>query len=72
MCSVRDGCSGYVDHWDIRESMTEAGVEIIVQRAREAVPDARPRIVSDSEGDQGGSLNPAGCATSDPMGGRLV
>ena len=36
MCSVLDGFSRYIVHWDIRPSMTEAQVEIILQRAREA------------------------------------
>ncbi|MCH7688617.1 MAG: transposase family protein, partial [Planctomycetes bacterium] len=48
LCRLLDGCSRYVVHWEIRESMTEADVEIIVQRAREAFPDARPRIISDN------------------------
>ena len=48
LCSLLDGCRRYVVHWEIRESMTEADVEIILQRAREAFPDARPRIISDN------------------------
>lgn len=48
MCSVLDGFSRYIVHWDIRESMTEADVEIILQRAREKFPDAQPRIISDN------------------------
>lgn len=48
LCSVLDGCSRYIVHWDIRESMTEAGIEIILQRAKEAFPEARPRIISDN------------------------
>ena len=48
LCSVLDGYSRYIVHWEIRESMTEADVEIILQRARERVPDARPRIISDN------------------------
>jgi len=35
LCSVLDGYSRYLVHWEIRESMTEAEVEIILQRARE-------------------------------------
>ena len=35
-----------------------ADVEIIIQRGREKFPGVRPRIISDSEGDQGGSPNP--------------
>jgi putative transposase len=48
MCSVLDGFSRYIVHWDIKESMTEADVEIILQRAREKFPDAKPRIISDN------------------------
>jgi len=48
LCSVLDGCSRFIVHWDIRESMTEADVEIILERAKEAFPDARPRIISDN------------------------
>lgn len=48
LCSILDGFSRYIVHWDIRESMTEADVEIILQRARETFPDARPRIISDN------------------------
>jgi transposase InsO family protein len=48
MCSILDGFSRYIVHWDIRPSMTEAEVELILQRAREKFPDARPRIISDN------------------------
>jgi transposase InsO family protein len=46
--AVLDGCSRYIIHWDIRESMTEHDVELVIQRARELCPDARPRIISDN------------------------
>jgi len=48
LCGQLDGCSRYIVNWDIRESMTEADVEIIIQRAREKYPDAKPRIISDN------------------------
>lgn len=48
LCSVLDGYSRFIAHWEIRESMTEAEVEIILQRAREAFPNATPRIISDN------------------------
>ncbi len=48
LCSVLDGFSRTIVHWDIRESMKEAEVELILQRARETYPDARPRIISDN------------------------
>lgn len=48
MCSILEGFSRYIVHWDIRESMTETDIEIILQAAREKFPDARPRIISDN------------------------
>lgn len=48
LCTLLDGYSRYVVHWEIRESMTEADVEIILERAREKFPDATPRIISDN------------------------
>jgi transposase InsO family protein len=48
LCSLLDGCSRYIVHWDIREAMTERDIEIIMQRGRELYPDARPRIISDN------------------------
>ena len=48
LCSILDGFSRYIVHGEIRESMTEGDVEIILQRARELFPDARPRIISDN------------------------
>lgn len=48
LCSLLDGCSRYIVHWEIREQMTEADVEIIMQRAKEKFPEARPRIISDN------------------------
>lgn len=48
LCGVLDGCSRYMVHWEIRESMTEQDVEIILQRAREKFPEVKPRIISDN------------------------
>jgi transposase InsO family protein len=48
LLGVLDGCSRFMVHWDIRESMTEADVEIILQRAKEKYPQSRPRIISDN------------------------
>jgi putative transposase len=48
MCSVLDGFSRYIVHWEIRNQMTEMDVEIILQRAREMFPDVQPRIISDN------------------------
>jgi putative transposase len=48
LCGVLDGYSRYLAHWELRESMREAEVEIILERAREKFPAARPRIISDN------------------------
>jgi len=48
LCSILDGASRYLVHWELRESMREADVEIILQRAREKFPSATPRIISDN------------------------
>jgi putative transposase len=48
LCSVLDGYSRYSVHFEIREKMEEIDVETILQRAREAYPDARPRIITDN------------------------
>ena len=48
LCTVLDGYSRYIVHWEIRETMTEADVETILQRGREAVPGVTPRIISDN------------------------
>jgi putative transposase len=48
LCSLLDGCSRYIVHWEIREQMTEADIEVIIQRAKEKFPEARPRIISDN------------------------
>jgi transposase InsO family protein len=43
-----DGFSRYLVHWEIRERMREEDVAVVVQRAREKFPEARPRIISDN------------------------
>lgn len=48
LCSVLDGCSRSIVHWELRESMTESEIEIILQRALEKYPNATPRIISDN------------------------
>lgn len=48
LCSVLDGYSRAIVHWEIRESMKEPDVEVVLQRAREKYPQARPRIISDN------------------------
>jgi transposase InsO family protein len=48
LCSVLDGCSRFLVHWDLRESMREADIEMILERAKEKYPEAKPRIISDN------------------------
>ena len=48
LCSVLDGFSRYIVHWELRESMKEEEVEIILQRALEKFPGVRPRLISDN------------------------
>ena len=43
-----DGYSRYLIHWELRESTTEADVEIVLERARQLFPEARPRLISDN------------------------
>jgi transposase InsO family protein len=48
LCSVLDGCSRAILAHDIRPSMKEADAELVIQRAREAYPFARPRVITDN------------------------
>ena len=48
LCSVLDGWSRFIVHWEIRESMTEAEVETVLQRAHEKYPGVTPRVISDN------------------------
>jgi transposase InsO family protein len=48
LCSILDGFSRYIVHWEIREKMQERDVETIIQRAREKFPGVSPRIISDN------------------------
>jgi transposase InsO family protein len=46
LCSVLDGCSRCIVHWEIRVTMTEVDIEQIIQRAREKFPGVTPRVIS--------------------------
>jgi len=48
LCSILDGYSRKIITWEIAEAMTEAQVEVILERAKEQYPQARPRIISDN------------------------
>lgn len=48
LCSVLDGFSRYIVHWEIREAMKETDVELIVQKALEVFPGVHPKLISDN------------------------
>ncbi len=48
LISILDGWSRYVVHHELRTNMTEADVEITIERAREKFPNVNPRIISDN------------------------
>lgn len=48
LATVLDGASRYVAHWEIGETMKEAEMELVIQRAREKFPGESPRIISDN------------------------
>jgi transposase InsO family protein len=48
LCNILDGYSRYIVHWDLPESMTEVDIEIVLQRAKQQHPGARPRIILDN------------------------
>lgn len=52
LCSVLDGYSRYIVHWElkeqIKEQITELDLEIILLKAKELFPKASPRIISDN------------------------
>lgn len=48
LCSLLDGYSRYLVHWELRETMKEGEVETVIQRAREKFPGENPRIISDN------------------------
>ncbi len=48
LCAILDGYSRYIVHWEIRESMREGEIEIILERGKEKYSEARPRIISDN------------------------
>jgi putative transposase len=48
LTSVLDGCSRFLVHWELRASMTEQDVEVILQQALEEYPGEKPRIITDN------------------------
>ncbi len=43
-----DGYSRFIVHWALEETMTTTRLEIVLQAAREHVPGAHPRLISDN------------------------
>jgi putative transposase len=48
LISVLDGFSRYIVHWEIRETMKEFDIELVIARAIEKHPGVKPRIISDN------------------------
>jgi transposase InsO family protein len=48
LCSILDGWSRYIVHWELKAHITELDLEIILLRAKEIFPGANPRIISDN------------------------
>jgi len=54
LCSILDGYSRAILHWELREQMQESDVELVIERARERFADALaahakgPRLISDN------------------------
>jgi transposase InsO family protein len=48
LCSILDGASRFLVHWELRERMTTTDIETVIQRACEQYPEAHPRIISDN------------------------
>jgi putative transposase len=44
---VLDGYSRSIVRWDLRESLKEAEIEMILERVKEKYPEANPKIISD-------------------------
>lgn len=48
LTTVLDGFSRFIVHWELRESMKEAEIELVLQRGLEKFPGEKPRIISDN------------------------
>lgn len=48
LISILDGYSRSIIAWDLRKSMKHHDVAIVLQKAKEAYPDAHPRYISDN------------------------
>jgi len=48
LCTILDGYSRFIVHWEIGTTMQEPDIEMIIQRALEKFPGEKPRIISDN------------------------
>lgn len=48
LTTILDGASRAILSWHLKSSMTEIDAAIVLQKAREAYPDQKPRIISDN------------------------
>lgn len=48
LIGILNGCSRFIVHWDIRTSMTENDVALVIECAKEKFPGVAPRIISDN------------------------
>ncbi len=48
LISVIDGYSRYIVHNEVRVNMNKSDCEIVIQRAKEKYPNAKPRIITDN------------------------
>ncbi len=48
LCSILDGYSRFIVHWEIKESMTQDECQMVVQRAKENVSADKVRLISDN------------------------
>ena len=48
LCSILDGFSRAIIHYELKEQMKEADIELVVQRALEKYPSMHPKIISDN------------------------
>ena len=48
LITILDGFSRYIVHTDLRESMKDEDIGVVIQTAKERFPDEAPRIISDN------------------------
>ena len=48
LCSILDGYSRFIVHWDIKESMKQDDCQLVVQKAKEMTGNEDTRVISDN------------------------